>query len=55
MDGFIQAGLQLAPATSLRVAIVVPPFSLTDWQVSLPAGLSWETFTWHELPNELAA
>jgi hypothetical protein len=55
MDDFIQAGLQLAPAASLRVAIVAPPFSLADWQVSLPADLSWKAFTWHELPNELAA
>jgi hypothetical protein len=47
--------LQLAPAASLRVAIVAPPFSLADWQVSLPADLSWKAFTWHELPNELAA
>jgi hypothetical protein len=34
---------------------MAPPISLANWQASLPADLSWEAFTWHELPNELAA
>jgi hypothetical protein len=55
VDGFIPAGLQLAPSAPLRVAIVTPSISLADWQASLPADLSWDTFTWHELPNELGA
>ncbi|MFC6225804.1 hypothetical protein ACFP2F_21335 [Hymenobacter artigasi] len=63
VDGFIQAGLQLASAASLRVAFVAPPIPLadwqtdwqTDWQASLPTALKWDVFEWHELPNEPAA
>jgi len=55
VDGFIQAGLQLAPESPLRVAVVAPPISLADWQASLPAEVNWGAFTWHELPNEPAA
>lgn len=40
VDGFIQAGLQLAPDAPLRVAVVAPPIALVDWQASLPAALN---------------
>jgi hypothetical protein len=55
VDGFIRAGLQLASAAPLRVAVVAPPIPLAAWRASLPTTLNWEAFEWHELLNEPAA
>lgn len=55
VEGLVRAGIELQSTARLRVVVIAPPISLTEWQASLPADLNWGAFEWQEVPNEPAA